>query len=59
DAVTGRGRAAARVLDSLEILGAPYAPTTRELAARAAGARAARWAALLRVVSGASPAQRG
>ncbi|MEV5374620.1 transaldolase family protein [Streptomyces nondiastaticus] len=59
DAVTGRGRAAARVLDSLEILGAPYAPTTRELATRAAAARAARWTALLRVVSAASPAQRG
>lgn len=59
DAVTGRGRAAARVLDSLEILGAPYAPTTRELATRAVAARAARWAALLRVVSAASPAQRG
>ncbi|MFH8787506.1 transaldolase family protein [Streptomyces roseoverticillatus] len=53
DAVTGRGRAAARVLDSLEILGAPYAPTTRELAARAARARAARWNALLMAVSGA------
>ncbi|MBF6046309.1 hypothetical protein GO001_13920 [Streptomyces sp. NRRL B-1677] len=52
DAVTGRGRAAARVLDSLEILGAPYAPTVRALASRAAALRSARWNALLAAVSG-------
>ncbi|MGK5545561.1 transaldolase family protein [Streptomyces sp. URMC 127] len=51
DAVTGRGRAAARVLDSLEILGAAYARTTRDLATGAARARAARWQALLTAVS--------
>ncbi|MFF7726350.1 transaldolase family protein [Streptomyces sp. NPDC008001] len=57
DAVTGRGRAAARVLDSLEILGARYAHTTRELADGAARRRALRWNELLGAV-GARPVKR-
>ncbi|QLE73145.1 transaldolase [Streptomyces rectiverticillatus] len=56
DAVTGRGRAAARVLDSLEILGAGYEHTTRELAERAARLRSLRWSELLGAVSASSGA---
>ncbi len=56
DAVTGRGRASARVLDSLEILGAGYVHTTRELAERAARLRSLRWSELLGAVSASSGA---